>query len=451
MLSIVLLVSACSNNGGGPSNGKGSNVNQPDTGQGSPKSDEGEQKTVVLSVMMKDRFLDDAVRKFEEKHKNIHIEVKEYKAAPDAGDGMSMPAISLGDVEKYVQSVTTEVISGKGSDLILMSELPQDKFVSKNLLINLNELLSKDSSIDQSSLYTNILKASQDGNGLYSMPISFSMEVFQGNKDVLKQANVSIDPNQSWSWSEFIEIAKKLKQQGAEKLINFDPTSLLFDFMEDNYTELVKDGQPNFDSDLFRNLLQSIKSMYDEGLLSDGMSFDNSKTAFQMVGIYGSEQALTMANELEFYNKPGSNASKNGVSFRPSFSLGINSKSKVQAEAWEFIKFLLSDEMQSTPNLLGLPMNKAIAETRFKDILQKIETGTLETMMPKDRLPDGETVKKRIETVEKLMAETEYRRSSDMKVLTIAMEEFNSFMSGQKSVEDVSKLIQNRVKTYLNE
>jgi multiple sugar transport system substrate-binding protein len=38
-----------------------------------------------------------------------------------------------------------------------------------------------------------------------------------------------------------------------------------------------------------------------------------------------------------------------------------------------------------------------------------------------------------------------------MKVLMIAMEEFKSFMSGQKSAEEVSKLIQNRVKIYLNE
>jgi multiple sugar transport system substrate-binding protein len=31
------------------------------------------------------------------------------------------------------------------------------------------------------------------------------------------------------------------------------------------------------------------------------------------------------------------------------------------------------------------------------------------------------------------------------------MEEFEAFMNGQKTAEEVSKLIQNRVTTYLNE
>jgi len=112
---------------------------------------------------------------------------------------------------------------------------------------------------------------------------------------------------------------------------------------------------------------------------------------------------------------------------------------------------LLSDEVQASPDLLGLPMNKGIANNKFNEVLQKNENGTLETMISKEMLPDGETVKKRVEAVEKLISETVFRRFSDLKVLMIAMEEFNSFMSGQKSSEEVSKLIQNRVTTYLNE
>lgn len=40
---------------------------------------------------------------------------------------------------------------------------------------------------------------------------------------------------------------------------------------------------------------------------------------------------------------------------------------------------------------------------------------------------------------------------ADAKILRIAMEEVQAFMSGQKPAEEVSKLIQNRVLTYLNE
>ncbi|RXZ83093.1 carbohydrate ABC transporter substrate-binding protein [Paenibacillaceae bacterium] len=449
MLSIMLLVSACSGNGGGVSpSAPGGDSN------GDPKGvTEGGPKTVVISVMHKDRFLESAAQKFEEKHKNIRIEIKEYKASEDMGDsGLSMQAISLADVEKYVQSVTTQVMSGKGSDLILMSELPQDKFVDKKLLIDLNELLAKDSTIDRNALYTNILKASQDGDGLYAMPISFSLELFQGDTELLKKANISVDPNEPWNWEQFMEVAEKLKLQGdSEKLINLDPTSLLFDYIEDNYAELVGQGKPNFDSDLFRNKLKEIKSMYDEGLLSDGMSFDGGQAVFRMAGIYSPEQALTMPDGLDYYQKPGTSGKNNGAPFKPMYSWGINSKSNVQEEAWAFIAFMLSDEMQASPNLAGLAMNKAATNKKLKEVAEKIESGTLETMMPQNMLPSGETAKARVEAVEKQIAGTNFRRFSDMKVLIIALEEFNTFMSGQKSAEDVSKLIQNRVTTYLNE
>ncbi|WP_193726836.1 hypothetical protein [Paenibacillus guangzhouensis] len=41
--------------------------------------------------------------------------------------------------------------------------------------------------------------------------------------------------------------------------------------------------------------------------------------------------------------------------------------------------------------------------------------------------------------------------SIDKNIESIVQEEFESYMSGQKSVDEVSKLIQNRVMTYLNE
>ncbi|WP_285860080.1 MULTISPECIES: hypothetical protein [Paenibacillus] len=39
----------------------------------------------------------------------------------------------------------------------------------------------------------------------------------------------------------------------------------------------------------------------------------------------------------------------------------------------------------------------------------------------------------------------------DLKISSFALEELRTYMSGQKSAEEVSSLIQNRVMTYLNE
>ncbi|WP_165593364.1 ABC transporter substrate-binding protein [Paenibacillus solani] len=426
-LSIVLLISACSGNGGSETKGG--------------------KKTVVLSVMTKDRFLETAVRKFEEKNQDVHIEIQEYKALEETGEGGAIEPTSMADVEKYVQSVTTQMISGKGADLILMNNLPQDKFVEKKMLVNLYDLMVKDSSFDRNALYANILKASQDGDGLYVMPLAFSLDLVRGNTELVKKANISVDRDKPWSWSQFKDVARKMKQQN-EEYYNVLFTPLLFEYIEENYDQLVGQGNPNFDSDLFRNMMKEIKSMYDEGLISGGIS-DSGQAVFQMVGIQNPTAALTMPSDMEYYQKPSASGKKEGVPFKSIYSLGLNSKSDVQPEAWEFIKFLLSDEMQAEPDLFGLPMNKGVTDKKLNEVMQKIENGTLD--LPIDKLLDGETTKKRIEEVKKLISEAGVQRSSDMKVLNIALEEFESFQSGQKSAEEVSKLIQNRVKTYLNE
>ncbi len=444
MLSIMLLTSACSGNGGDvPRNESTGDAN---------RLTEGGKKTVVVSVLQNNRFLETAVRLFEEKHKDIQIEIKEYKASEGTESGMAREALSLADIEKYVQSVTTQVISGKGSDLILMNNLPQDKFVDKKLLVDLNDLIASDSSFDQNALYTNILKAAQDGDGLYVMPLSFSLETVQGNTRILEKENITVDRHEPWSWSEFRDVAKKLKQQAdSEGYYNLGMSPLLYDYVEENYTELVSQGQANFDSDLFRNMMKEIKSIYDEGLFSEGFTADSSKAVFQMVGIFNPRAALMMPSDFEYYQKPSVSGNQEGIPYKAIDSLGINSKSDVQPEAWAFIKFLLSDEMQASPDLFGLPMNQAATDVKLNEALQLIESGTLDLPIPEDMLPTIETMEKRMEEIKKLTSEAGTRRSSDMKVLTIAMEEFESYLSGQKSAEEVSKLIQNRVTTYLNE
>ncbi|MFS0726373.1 extracellular solute-binding protein [Paenibacillus sp. 1P07SE] len=444
MLSIMLLVSACSGNGG--------NAPTDDSTGDANRLTDGGKKTVVVSVLQNNRFLETAVRLFEEKHKDIQIEINEYKASEVTEGGMAREALPMADIEKYVQSVTTQVISGKGSDLILMNNLPQDKFVDKKLLVDLNDLIASDSSFDQDALYANILKASQDGDGLYVMPLSFSLETAQGNSRILEKENIAVDRHEPWSWSEFKDVAKKLKQQAdSEGYYNLGMSPLLYDYIEENYPELVRQGQANFDSELFRSMMKEIKSIYDEGLFSEGFTADAGKAVFQMVGIFNPRAMLMMPSDFEYYLKPSASGNKEGVPFKPIDSLGINSKSDVQAEAWAFIKFLLSDEMQASPDLFGLPMHKGAMDMKLNEVLQLIENGAPDLPIPEDMLPNTETVEKRIADIQQLISEAGLRRSSDMKVLTIAMEEFESYLNGQKSAEEVSKLIQNRVTTYLNE
>ncbi|RKN84430.1 ABC transporter substrate-binding protein [Paenibacillus ginsengarvi] len=440
-LLIGILLAACSNQDGG----------KEASGDGSSSS--GGKKTVTIAVMRSDRFLETAAAQFEALHPDIHMEIKPYMATPEsAGNGM-VAAISQVDIEKYVQTVTTQVISGKAADLIAMNGLPLNKFVDKKLLANLNERMAQDSAFDKSRYYENILKGSQNGGGLYAMPLSFYIDgMMSGKSSLLKQANITID-DRNWTWDEFRETAKKMRAAvGSDytAFVNLFPNQLLSEYIEANYPQLVSGGKANFDSELFRGMMRQIKTLYDEGILKAEFSYDYSKTLFSAFGLYNVQNSLTdlLRPDTLFFTKPTVDGKPRGVMFRSTFTLGLNSKSQVQPEAWEFIKFLLSEEMQASPELSGYPIAKAAVESKLQLAKSAIEQGAADTGGLK---PDSAAIDRTIEQLRAMLDAAAVNAISDNKVFSIAMTEFESYMSGQKSAEEVSALIQNRVTTYLNE
>ncbi|MGO4350047.1 ABC transporter substrate-binding protein [Paenibacillus sp. MCAF9] len=439
LLAMIVVLSGCSSSNVGSGGG---GTSDKDSGQNG--------KTIEIALMSAHPYLDEAIKQYKKKRPDINIELKEYKATPKIEENTSSEPLTKSDIEKYVQTVSTQLMSGKGADIIVMNELPKDKYVAKNMLMNFYDLMDKDSDFDQNQYYQNIFKHSQNGDGLYAMPFSFALDTFTGNKDLLEKANIEIN-DQTWTWDDVKKALMQLKEQAGEDYVGFQnlfPVQLLSEYIEANYDKLINQGQANFDSDLFRNMMKQIKSMYDEDVLSAEPNYEYVESLFGNANILDPTTGLSQVLDPKFniYQKPTVNGQNNGTPFKSYFTLGMNSKSKVQDEAWNFIKFMLSEEMQTSPIVGGFAMHKGVVEKQLKDAKQQAIAGTLT-----GQKFDASTIDSKIQQLQKLIDGASTNLSSDFKVISIAVEEFDSYMSGQKSVEDVSKLIQNRVNTYINE
>ncbi|WP_157259601.1 ABC transporter substrate-binding protein [Paenibacillus sp. OSY-SE] len=425
--------------------------NSADPATGSPAAEAEGKKTVVVSVMNVTPFLETVVQKYEELHPDIHIELKTTASEEDLFSIVS----GLG-TEKYIQTVLTEVMSGKGSDLIEMKMLPEDKFVDKKVLANLNELMENDSSFDKNQYFQNIFQSQQEGQGLYTMPVNLMLDMITGNyPELLKKANITID-DKTWTWDQLKDISKKVQSLEGKDLHAFagiPPEMLLSLFLEDSYREFVlSNQQANFDSDAFRTLLQNIKAMYDEGLITES-SGDQKESVSSADKIKESLFTYTLSNRAEtlltnlvdsnsqIFQRPTMNGENQGWRYKSSNSFGINSKSEVQKEAWEFMKFMMSEEVQSSDYLMGIPVHKDANKKMLQEAAEKL----------KANISDEKFLDERVEYAGNVLEAAHPSFSIDKKIESIVKEEFDSYMNGQKSVEEVSKLIQNRVMTYLNE
>lgn len=449
MIALLLLLSACSSK---------NTLSEP---AGSIPL--GERKTVVVSVKTSNRFLETAVQKFEALHPDIKIEIKQYVTFSGTDDGFKL-SDDLMNTEKYVQSVLTEAMSGKGADLIEMMDLPEDKFVDKKLLTNLDELMAVDSSFDKNQLYSNILESSRIDGGLYTMPTNFMLLMIAGDQELLKKANITVD-DKTWTWEQLKAITKELKEQEGQDLyafVGFPQDFVVSLFLEGSYREFVQDERSvHFDSEQFRMFMQNIKTMNDEGIISPEMDGSQKGLFSYMINNRVQSLLVNLVNpDTVILQMPTERGQSQGWMYKSSVKLGINSNSKVQQEAWEFLKFLVSEEMQSSAEMMGIPVHKGAADMMLQEAAQKIaqgETGNLQPgVVPTENagqevIPDAKFVEQQIQYAKTILEGAKVTSSIDKQVDSIIKEEVQSYFSGQKSAEDVSKLIQNRVMTYLNE
>lgn len=433
--------------------------------------------TLTVSVISKDQYLDAAVKRFQEQHPGTTIEVKEYTSDP-IPEGRIRIGEKPEDVEKYVTAVNTQMMSGKGPDLMLLSPLPYENYIEKNLLANLSDMIKSDNSFNIDEYYTKIIDAVKHNGSLYAIPLSVNINVLQADKALLEKYGITIDDSK-WTWKDFERIAstivdKSMKEgiQNLYALTGMDGSMLVSSLVSNEFDKFVDKSKKTaaFDSQDFTELLNVVQSMIDKGYMNTDASEEEMAdlasrgTAAFMVNNINAFFGLMFSKQffgegIEYLKYPGEGEDQ---SFTTNSLYGINDKSPNKALAWEFLKFLISEEMMSQPALVGLPINKAaaIAAAQYViDTSKKISDsnnsgGKGKAMININGLRINlkqPITQEDVEPVQNLLANANKYARVDQKILTIVQEETGAFFEGRKTAEDTAKTIQDRVNTYINE
>jgi len=415
-----------------------------------------EKKTITISVLGKHPDFVLAAKEYEKKHPNITIKLKSFASG---GGG-----ISLLQLEKYVSQTTTEVLSGKGADLFILNDqsLPIDRYIAKNAFVDLNQYIEKDTSFDKSQYYMNILEHSKINGGLYVLPTRFSLGALIANKEAISKTGVQIDDHKNWTWSRFTEISKQLKAKGTiDTVMEVSPSGILnpLVFSDEYYNKLVntEKNEAKFDSPLFIDLLKRVKKMYDHGVLTDFQLGVQKTTYFTSspiysVNDYAIRSAIYYQNGATIYDFPHSSEKEMGVTFSGYDKYAMNANSTVKMEAWDYLKFLLSYEIQ-TKSVSGMfPVNIEANEKEFTDLIEgKVESATGGKDGKGGTGGNKSVSESSLEPLKQMISEANTQVRWNEKIRTIIEEESNSYFKGQKSAKSVADIIQNRVMTYLNE
>ncbi|RXZ83271.1 carbohydrate ABC transporter substrate-binding protein [Paenibacillaceae bacterium] len=455
--------------GGQGSGGQGSRNESEGTsgtateGQAGEKTPEGEalggpstteKKTVVFSTFFPSDFFKEAKKRYEAQHPNITIELKSIE---------TNDAQLEENLEKFVKTTNTAMLSGKGPDLIEMDQLPSGDYVKKHLLANMGDLIAQDTTFNKEHYFTNVLDGMQDNGGLYGMPMGFFIFALIGNETFIEKSGVKIDDS-NWDWSQFASTAKELVKNADQEhqyaLGRGLPEYMVSQLVNDQFSTYIDlaSGKAKFESEAFMGLLKEVKSLFDEKVIRQDAGLPifydtqiNSPADYIREMKASEFMPDNRAYKSKLYLKPHASGQQAGGFFRTYQTVGLNEKSAVKAEAWDFLKFMLSDEMQDLSHGAGFPLNKRSYEKTSQDLLNKGKVESIQPIGPmKGQVFD--ITQQDLNDLEKFINEAVYPvQFKPSKIDDILHEESPAYFSGQKSADDVAKLIQNRVTTVLNE
>ena len=405
-------------------------------------------------------ILQEAIYDFNRKSNSYRAELIEYR--PDEY------AESMEEYYAQYDAMNMRILSGDMPDVFVETNSYHNyisRYSSKNLFSDLYPFTENDSDFQRKNYYENILALPETGGQLpYIIPF-YTLDGFFGKKEVLGNRT-------GWAFAEFEEFANQLPasmqllktgngSQFLEKLAAGHMESLI------DYT--VSPAKANFDSDIFRQILQ-FSSTHGKSLSKmesmDVYEFED-MARNELALSYDSAYISRIGDFTYAWNRVSApvtligypSDSSSGPVCESVISVAIAADSPYQDAGWEFIKILLSEELQNeiaSDNWGGyLPIHKGALETAIS-ASQKETSGNQEGMgigmgFGMEHSEPAYSADEWASTIKSIVASANVLSVRNQNIIEIISEESQAYFAGQKTMDDAISVIQSKVTTYLNE
>lgn len=403
--------------------------------------DETEGKEIITLGITADWVRDDLKNKiaqFNRMQDIYQVEMKVYGDASLVYNNISQTGWS----EEGMRAITLELVSGKGPDLIAYNGY-FPVYAEKGMLEDLNGYLEKSEVLSREDYLETVLDVFTFHDTLVALPTYFSLETIYGYTD-------QVGEERGLSLEQFLEVVGKY-----EDIPPFDTDAIntMIRLLEGSVMTFIDMDNKicHFDSEGFQDLLKFIRNApvvewqgdgwYDPELGSDyllAISFPHGLGS--IIPIRASKRPVTLigypteegdGTYLYAYNNWG--------------CTGIASNSQHKEGAWAFLEYLYSTLYDIDENRMpAFPARLS----RLEEIMNE-KVGTTQKVNGEEYTITEEDVEYTMELIRhatpngvNLYANT---------ICDIIFEEAMAYLAGDKSVEEVTDVIQNRVQLFLNE
>lgn len=428
-----------------------------------PYDPSAQKPTLVLATQYISYELQDMVVSFNRTNDAVRIEIKdysEYNTEDDYSAGLT--------------KMNTEILAGQLPDLIDLSGMPYDRLAAKGYLVDLYPFIDSDPELSREDFFPNILAAMERDGKLCSTLSSFYIETVMGPASV-------IGDKSSWTYEDF-DAALAQMPAGCEAFEHYTTRDEILTaclFLDLNEYMDWSTGSCSFDSEGFIGLLEFANRFpasfdWESYTWAEEDSADvrisSGRQMLLRTGLYSFEDSLYNGYQYNYdavyIGYPTYSGS--GHMLHVNSGIAMTSACSDKAAAWEFLRYFFTEKYQdstmqipSNVNSFNKKLEAAMRPDYVKDekgeIMLDEEGNKIRRPRGSIGLSDGTIVefyaltREQADRLLALISATTKVANYDEAIIEIIKNEAEAYFSGQKSAQEVARLIQSKLNIYINE
>jgi hypothetical protein len=389
-------------------------------------------QTLTVISLNENATIRQAINEYRKKNQEVKVD---YRVMMNGEDGIP--------VEDNIKLINTELMAGKGADIIVFDGMPVDSYIEKGVLADINGIIKP--MIENGELQDNVMDRYQKDGATYATSLRFLVPFVFGKQEAMNNTK-SIQ-----SLADYAENKAELSLFGEQVYTYSYLSSKLYQLYSNRFLGTDK----KFNREELISFLEQLKIIYMQTKVTEETGEVANETdailpAMLIYEKYAELGLINIASSLDTYAAISAVTQTEGkfASIRdqyiPRGILGVNNASVNKEIAGDFIKVLYSYEVQNNELGDGLPVN-AKALDNFG-------------MMPNDYYisgPEGfeatqpsEEIRKQIITLAKSL-KTPIRE--DEVLNKMVLNELQPFFTGEAKAEEIADQIIDKVEVYLSE
>lgn len=433
-----------------------------------PAGEVKEKQHLTLATQGLDWMTQQAVLRFNRSREDVHIDVADYSEYNNEKSGW----------DAGVTRLKTEILSGRMPDILDLNGMPSRQLAARGLLLDQGALLDADGELRRDDFLPNVLRAMTEGELLFAIPASFSVQTAVGARRV-------VGDTPGWTYTELMAALRAMPEGCtvfSETTDRAEVLRLMLGLDMERFVDWSR-GEVHFDSPEFLEVLNFTRDFpeefdwanyeyseesSDEYRISHGLqmlascelySFENLLYYQQLFG--GGDDAFTL---IGYPCTEG-----NGAVMTVFQAFGISKDCKNTAAAWDFLRGFLTEDFQSEGTIIGFPVRRDVLEKKAQAATEPqyfrdsdgnyvLDENGERQMIPVGSTWDGTNYheiyacsERQVQSVMDVLMNTGCIMDANDAIYDIVTEQAKAFYARQKSAEEVARLIQSKANIYVNE